>query len=196
MPGGEICQVHEMRGLIVGALLGRDEVGMVERGIEAGRLDACRTCRLLRIGGQLHIQRANIFFKRHQVEPPHATTPRQTAQRERPTEHRKSRDFPRIRVVQPQIGTLIVESDSRQDRRMVIEKARHKPHPPSRMIGCRKHGRPGGARPDTWTAPLPFGRNPPLEQRPPSRSDGTCPRRPGSTSAAQIASVSSCSSRK
>ena len=99
-----------MRRLVVLALLRRDVAAEVKRGVEAGRLDACRAHVLLAVGQQLRVQRARAPLVRSKVDAADAAPARQPAQRERASEHGHVADRALVQVVDRKVGPVDAEA--------------------------------------------------------------------------------------
>ena len=115
-----------MRREVVGALLRRHEVGVVKRRVEAGRLDARRTHRLLGIGKKLHVERTAALLVGGQIEAADAAAARQTTQRERAAAHGEAVLLSGVHVVDEQVRAgRIVEAVPGQDRRAAVDESGH-----------------------------------------------------------------------
>ena len=121
----EVRQVHVMRRLVVLALLRRDVAAEVKRGVEAGRLDACRAHVLLAVGQQLRVQRARAPLVRSKVDAADAAPARQPAQREHAPEHGHVADRALVQVVDRKVGPVDAEAVAGKDDGMVCEQVRH-----------------------------------------------------------------------
>ena len=115
----EVRQVHVMRRLVVLALLRRDVAAEVKRGVEAGRLDACRAHVLLAVGQQLRVQRARAPLVCSKVDAADAAPARQLAQRERAPEHGHVADRALVQVVDRKVGPVGAEAVAGKDDGMV-----------------------------------------------------------------------------
>ena len=129
MGWGEIRQVHRMGLFVVGSLLRRYELGVVERGVEPRRLLTCRARGLAGVEGELHVERTGRLLVRLEIMTADAAARRRAPQREGLAAHVEADLLPTRAIVQEKERTLLVAPCPAMTKRLPCSSKPMSSHP-------------------------------------------------------------------